>query len=54
MITVQQKIDLLNKLKNNLNDHERYILNLIIEEDLSFMLPSKECSVIKFSKVKKL
>lgn len=48
MITVQQKIESLNKLKKNITDRfDQYIIDQIINDDLKFQLPDQEPSYIK-------
>ena len=48
MITVQQKIELLNKLKQITSDRfDQYIIDQIINDDLKFQLPAKEATYIK-------
>ena len=47
MITVEQKIAVLEKLRDRCTDHERYILNCIIDDDLKFQIPDKEPSYIR-------
>ena len=48
MITVQQKIELLNKLKQSITDRfDKYIIDQIIDDDLKFQLPDQEPSYTK-------